>query len=116
MGSSELAIEIGSSQQQALFSNLVVSRRGGERESRMFDRLGDSFGVELLNAAEYEHFGSVDMIGHQRGIRRPAGQRNFATGWIDHVAVDPIALKNASDVSNIVHQARDDQVCVVIGG
>ncbi len=53
------------------------------------------------------------MIGHQCGIGGAAGQCDLSAVCINDVTINSVALEDTAHVADVVHQAGDDQVCVV---
>src|SRR6185437_4998219 len=56
------------------------------------------------------------MVRRKRCIRSAAGKLNGSTGHVGHITILFITLNNAADVSDVMDQASQDEVGIVLGG
>src|SRR6516165_4658723 len=112
----KLADKIGGAHQLTLFA-LAVDRvmRG---ETRVFDSVRYSFGVELLalaDALHHEQLRPLDVVRQERGIRRTTRQFDLVAFAIDHVAIFAVAAENTAHIADIMQQTGDEEVRDITG-
>src|SRR5262245_5630669 len=115
----ELPNEVGGSYERTILLVLLMISFGSRNgKSRGFNGAGYPGRVKnftCCQAFHHKHFGPVDVIGKKSGVRRFARQFCLATGRVDDVPVRSVAFEKASNVADVVQEARDDDVGIVTG-
>src|SRR5262249_8424563 len=55
------------------------------------------------------------VIGRTRGVRRSTRQFCLPSSGIDDIPAWPVPFENSPDVADVVHEARDDEVGIIVG-
>src|SRR5207344_1895277 len=89
------------------------------RKPGAFDRIGNALAVERSEALDPLHrvkLRSIDMVGHQAGVRRTARQGHLAARLIDYKTVHVVIPEQAAYITDVVEQAGYDDMGVIIRG
>ena len=85
----------------------------------MLDRARDPRAVELVDrrqAIQHEQPRPLDVIGRKRGVGAAARQFDLVAGRVDDVAVGTVPFEDAAHVADIVGEAGDNEMRVVVWG
>src|SRR3954468_1116851 len=87
------------------------------RKASVFDVASDSASIQSVNrlhTIEHKQLGAVYVIGCQGCIRRAARRTGFASFRINDEFVGSVSLEDAADITNVVHQTRDNEMGIII--
>ena len=113
----ELPDEIRGEHQPRLEIGVSAALEAGRKAGEL-DRLRDPRRVDLRRSPEPlvgEQFRAIDVIGHQRGVRGAAGQRDLVAGLVDDEFRPGVALQNAAHEADVVQKAGANEMDVVFG-
>ena len=82
----------------------------------MLDRAGDLRAVKLLDVrepVEHEQLRPLDVIGRERGVGGAARQTDLSAAGVDDQTVFSVPFDDPADVSDVVREARDDEVRIL---
>jgi hypothetical protein len=118
LGITELPNEVGGSHERTILVLLIIGFGSRNGKSRGFNGAGYPARVKNITcrqAVHHKHLGPVDVIGKKSGIRRFARQFCLVTGRVDDVPVRSVAFEQASNVADVVQEARNDNMGIITG-